>query len=258
MMPTLSLVLSYTLALAPSTALAPAPVTQAASASAVTGTVQDPDGGVVAGAVVVLRSSSGAEVQTVSGPDGRFSIITTGSGDVVLFVRTRGFADAQQTIAAGAPRQDLVIKLAPASVTNSLTVTPTRTEQRMGSLPASATIIDRDDIRQTAGTVADDVLREVPTFSLFRRTSSLAAHPTTQGVSLRGIGPSGVSRTLVLLDGVPINDPFGGWVYWTRFRSKAPAASTWWRDRVRACTATTPWAASSTSSRPRPRGEPLR
>ena len=50
----------------------------------------------------------------------------------------------------------------------------------------------------------------------FRRTSSLAAHPTAQGVSLRGIGPSGVSRTLVLLDGVPFNDPFGGWVYWTR------------------------------------------
>ena len=53
-------------------------------------------------------------------------------------------------------------------------------------------------------------------FSLFRRTSSLSSHPTAQGVSLRGIGPSGVSRTLVLLDGVPFNDPFGGWVYWTR------------------------------------------
>ncbi len=60
------------------------------------------------------------------------------------------------------------------------------------------------------------MLRQVPTFSLFRRTSSIAANPTAQGVSLRGIGPSGVSRTLVLLDDVPFNDPFGGWVYWTR------------------------------------------
>ncbi len=57
---------------------------------------------------------------------------------------------------------------------------------------------------------------QIPTFSLFRRTSSLVAQPTTQGVSLRGIGPSGQSRTLVLLDGIPFNDPFGGWVYWTR------------------------------------------
>ena len=60
------------------------------------------------------------------------------------------------------------------------------------------------------------MLRQVPTFSLFRRTSSIAANPTAQGVSLRGIGPSGVSRTLVLLDDIPFNDPFGGWVYWTR------------------------------------------
>ena len=42
------------------------------------------------------------------------------------------------------------------------------------------------------------------------------AHPTSQGVSLRGIGPSGVSRTLVLWDGTPLNDPFGGWVYWSQ------------------------------------------
>lgn len=57
----------------------------------------------------------------------------------------------------------------------------------------------------------------VPGFSLFRRSSSLVAHPTTQGISLRGIGSTGASRTLVLWDGIPMNDPFGGWVYWTRF-----------------------------------------
>ena len=57
---------------------------------------------------------------------------------------------------------------------------------------------------QSPAVVADDVLRQVPTFSLFRRTSSIAANPTAQGVSLRGIGPSGVSRTLVLLDDMPV------------------------------------------------------
>lgn len=57
----------------------------------------------------------------------------------------------------------------------------------------------------------------MPGFSLFRRSSSLAAHPTAQGVSLRGIGPTGASRTLVRWDGVPANDPFGGWVQWNRF-----------------------------------------
>ena len=56
----------------------------------------------------------------------------------------------------------------------------------------------------------------MPGFSLFRRASSLVTHPTTQGLSLRGIGPSGTSRALVLVDGIPANDPFGGWVYWGR------------------------------------------
>ena len=37
----------------------------------------------------------------------------------------------------------------------------------------------------------DEALRSVPAVSLFRRTSSLAANPTTQGISLRAIAPSG-------------------------------------------------------------------
>ena len=86
----------------------------------------------------------------------------------------------------------------------------------MADVPASINVVTNEQIEQSPAVVADDVLRQVPTFSLFRRTSSLAANPTAQGVSLRGIGPSGVSRTLVLLDDIPFNDPFGGWVYWTR------------------------------------------
>jgi outer membrane receptor protein involved in Fe transport len=62
----------------------------------------------------------------------------------------------------------------------------------------------------------DDALRAVPGFSLFRRTSSRSANPTTQGAGLRGLAASGASRALVLADGEPLNDPFGGWVYWNR------------------------------------------
>ncbi|WP_309629879.1 TonB-dependent receptor domain-containing protein [Brevundimonas sp.] len=62
----------------------------------------------------------------------------------------------------------------------------------------------------------DEALQTVPAVSLFRRTSSLAANPTTQGISLRAIAPSGAGRTLVTLDGAPLNDPFGGWVLWSQ------------------------------------------
>ena len=101
----------------------------------------------------------------------------------------------------------------PEPVRSSITVV----ENVVTETPANVSEIAARDLAQTPGVNLDDRLREVPGFSLFRRTSSLVANPTTQGVSLRGIGSSGASRSLVLWDGVPMNDPFGGWVYWTRF-----------------------------------------
>ncbi len=82
--------------------------------------------------------------------------------------------------------------------------------------PFSIVEIDRDFIDKAPQRRLDDALRSVPGFSLFRRSSSRVAHPTTQGVSLRNIGPNGAGRTLVVYDGIPLNDPFGGWVYWNR------------------------------------------
>jgi outer membrane cobalamin receptor len=92
----------------------------------------------------------------------------------------------------------------------------TVTERITTEAPSNLTSVGETELQATPGVNIDDRLRQVPGFSLFRRSSSLVAHPTTQGVSLRGLGSTGASRTLVLWDGVPLNDPFGGWVYWTR------------------------------------------
>lgn len=80
--------------------------------------------------------------------------------------------------------------------------------------PAATTVIDRVELSTAVSAVADEIVRTVPTVGTFRRSSSLVADPTSQGLNLRGVGPSGVSRALVLRDGIPENDPFGGWVYW--------------------------------------------
>jgi vitamin B12 transporter len=83
--------------------------------------------------------------------------------------------------------------------------------------PFSVSRIERNELRAAPQLRLDDVLRAAaPGFSLFRRSSSRVANPTTQGVSLRNIGPNGAGRTLVLLDGIPLNDPFAGWVPWSR------------------------------------------
>jgi outer membrane receptor protein involved in Fe transport len=181
---------------------------------AITGVVKDASGGAVAGASVVLQTVGAADRQTITGPDGRFTIDKAPERQSTLIVRAGGFAEKRQPLTAGSGELEVV--LTPAAILEEITVTPSRTEQRLGDVPASVAILDATQIRQSPAVVADDLLRQLPTFSLFRRASSLAAHPTTQGVSLRGIGPSGVSRTLVLIDDVPVNDPFGGWVYWSR------------------------------------------
>jgi outer membrane receptor protein involved in Fe transport len=97
-----------------------------------------------------------------------------------------------------------------------VTVTATRVERPLGGVPASIVVIDSSQIERSSAQRLDDVLRVVPGFQLFRRQSSLVAQPTTQGATLRGIGATGASRALVLVDGIPVQDPFGGWIYWGR------------------------------------------
>lgn len=104
----------------------------------------------------------------------------------------------------------------PPCLSEQVTVTAARADARVGDTPASVAVLPRPALEVTAAPTIDDALRQVVGFGLFRRTGSLTANPTVQGVSLRGLGASGASRSLVLLDGLPLNDPFGGWVYWGR------------------------------------------
>ena len=179
----------------------------------VRGIVRDSAGLVVSGAAIFVQTGSRVEQHAVTGPDGRFELVRGLPSGAILVVRAGGFAEKTQPIGESG---DLEVVLQPARLLESVTVTPTRTEQRLGDVAASAHVIEQQEIRRSPAILADDVLRSIPTFSLFRRTSSLSAHPSAQGVSLRSIGPSGISRSLVLIDAVPFNEPFSGWVYWTR------------------------------------------
>jgi outer membrane receptor protein involved in Fe transport len=98
----------------------------------------------------------------------------------------------------------------------TINITATRSAIPVADPSAAVSDVAGAEVRRSGARALDDVLRRMAGFSLFRRLGSGAAHPTTQGVSLRGIGASGTSRALVLVDGVPANDPFGGWVYWSR------------------------------------------
>ena len=74
-----------------------------------------------------------------------------------------------------------------------------------------------DDIVAANALTLDAVMAKDPAFSLYRRQSSLFGNPTSAGVSLRRTGATATSRTLVVRDGIPQNDPFGSWISWTRY-----------------------------------------
>lgn len=104
----------------------------------------------------------------------------------------------------------------PDSFADTVVVTASGSPERLTDAVSPTSILTREDLGRSPALTLDEQLRQIPGFSLLRRSSSLSAHPTSQGVSLRGLGSNGASRTLVLYDGVPLNDPFGGWVYWNR------------------------------------------
>ena len=72
--------------------------------------------------------------------------------------------------------------------------------------------IDRARILQSASGRLEDVLRDVAGLQSFRRSDSRSANATSQSITLRGLGGNASSRALLILDGVPQADPFGGWI----------------------------------------------
>ncbi|HEX8073132.1 MAG TPA: TonB-dependent receptor [Pyrinomonadaceae bacterium] len=187
-----------------------------AQAPQVAGVVLDQAGVPVAGAEVSLRRAGQADARTTTDEAGRFSFarVDASAGGVVS-VQARGFAAAARVWRAD-DAAAFVIELAPAPLAEQVTVTAARVETRLGETAARVAVLGRAELAATAAATLDDALRQVAGFQLFRRAGSRTANPTTQGVSLRGVGASGASRAVVLADGVPINDPFGGWVYWGR------------------------------------------
>ncbi|MDH4063031.1 MAG: TonB-dependent receptor [Acidobacteriota bacterium] len=180
---------------------------------AVSGTVVDVSGLAVAGASIVTRAADGQTGSVVAGPDGAFSIDAEVTS---LTVTSPGFAPT----VVDTVTPDLRVVLRPATFADSVVVTATRGAERLPSA-APSTVLTAAELNNSAAGALDDVLRSTPGFSLFRRNSSRVANPTTQGVTLRGVSGSGASRTVVLSDGVPLNDPFGSWVYWNRIPQAA-------------------------------------
>ncbi|WP_420718283.1 TonB-dependent receptor [Pyxidicoccus sp. MSG2] len=133
-------------------------------------------------------------------------LISTGVGAQPIDGGVQATEGADAGVSTSAPEE------APPSA--GTVITGTRLPRPIRDVPATTVVIPRAEIERSPTLTQDALIRTLPSASTFRRTPSLVSDPTAQGLNLRGLAPSGVARTLVLLDGIPVNDPFGGWVFW--------------------------------------------
>ena len=177
-----------------------------AAVAQITGVVVDGSGASVPNARVTAGGSTGT-----TGDDGTFEFPTAPDGTVVE-VAAQGFSTQSVTARVGTRVR---VVLFPARLEAEVVVTASRGGEGLATASATTVVTSAELLASGAGSL-DDALRNTPGFSLFRRSSSRVANPTTQGVQLRGVSGSGASRTKVIVDGLPLNDPFGSWVYWNR------------------------------------------
>jgi outer membrane receptor protein involved in Fe transport len=190
----------------------------------------DLTGGVLSGVTVEVRQTPGGPVvgQAVTDASGSFSVVLHDGvpGNFVVEGRTSAMDSGVVTVAVaqGGSQVDLVMN--PTAVQQSMTVTATRSEVSVGALSNTIAVLSAEQLENYPALTLDEQLRQHAGFELFRRSSGWVQNPTSQGISLRGLGSTAASRTLVLADGAPLNDPFGGWVHWNEIPSGALDAVT--------------------------------
>lgn len=127
----------------------------------------------------------------------------------VLSTPSLGLAQSGDTTTADGRRKVPVLL-------DAATVTATRTSRTIREVPASVVVLQPMDKVETAAKSVSDFLRMIPGYTTKDFQSSTVTSPSNAAPSLRGLGGTSASRTLVLLDGVPMNEPFAGWMHWPR------------------------------------------
>jgi len=182
----------------------PAQVLNAQATVPVTVIVEDSSGALLPSAVVT--DSSGHRLGNTDA-NGKLTVNCAAPCEVT--VSAAGFKPQTALLTAAS-----TIRLQPATAGEQVTVTAYRAPLGELESPASTRLLTRTSLNGAAAVTLDGKLRQLPGVELFRRSSSLVANPTSQGISLRGLGSTSASRTLVTEDDVPLNDPIGGWIHW--------------------------------------------
>ena len=97
-----------------------------------------------------------------------------------------------------------------------IVVTATRSDQTAAQVPLHALVVDKDEIDADPGDGIADLLRTVPSFNWQGDSTIITSTPLDGGITFRGLGGQARGRALMMVDGMPVNEPFGTWVVMSR------------------------------------------
>jgi hypothetical protein len=183
--------------------LAPAGAS-AQGSSAISITVEDGHGAAISGASI-LDSAGKLIARTDASGQARVPCTIP----CTVSVSAKGFSAKSAQLSAAT-----VIPLTPAADSEQVVVSAYRTPISVLDSPVATRQLPQVALDTTAAVTLDGELRQLPGVELFRRSSSLVANPSSQGISLRALGSTSASRTLVTEDDVPLNDAFAGTIHW--------------------------------------------
>src|SRR5215813_2517596 len=138
----------------------------AAQSARVEGVVHDSSGASVAGAHVELHAGTFSAAHDTDS-QGNFVFDSVPANTGTLSIHAKGFGDVQQDWGAGnAGLTKLEIALSPATVSEQVFVTATRTQARLDDVAVSSVALTAEDLNATPALTADDKLRQIPGFTL--------------------------------------------------------------------------------------------
>lgn len=195
--------------------IAPAATAQQLNRS-IKGTVRDSNGAVVVGAAVVV-SRGGQERSTTTDSEGNYSTPDLSPGKYAVTVTAQNFQTRSREVDLTNGETLADFSLAAGGIAAEVTISAaTRYERSAEDLPLSVTVIPRREILNSPGQTVDDELRYVAGVNL-QRDNADVIFPVIPSIAVRGLGVGDTAtRSLVLLDGLPINGGYWGAVFWHR------------------------------------------
>lgn len=159
--------------------------------------------------IIVMETSEGS----ISDENGNFKIELPSLENTTIIISYIGYEKKILAIPKeNVNKKDFIIYLIPSILTFDETIiTATKTERKKEDIPARVNSIGKQKIQESVSNNIDDLLRTDANISVDRRNGIFSKNSS---VTMRGLG--GSYRTLILVDGVPINKTDGGGINWNR------------------------------------------